>query len=387
MGTVTAARAAQWVAAFDASGVHRASTPGDYASGDWLAGQASLAGAAVVRAAVRLDRTCVDEAYLECEGRRVDGLPMFDCPTTAAAGVAGRLVPCGEPGEIGFIELPPGAAGIKGREFEVMRRASKHVAIVVATRVTGESLAPINAQHFEAPFGPPVLQVAGRHHEWLAQAARRKAQATVVACHHRERADSFNVLARVDGHGGAAPVAVVTPRTGWWESTAERGGGLVAWLAVLHAAVDAGPALAGSVHAFATCGHELGHVGLEAALVHEAALVKRARRWLHLGANLGCGSSAALVLRAVESPDTDVMRALLVEEGYPGQAIEIQPIAAASGEGRDIVAHGGRVLSLIGTNAHFHAASDRWPGNVDAGHVAAIARAAARWVMLHAGRA
>jgi hypothetical protein len=32
------------------------------------------------------------------------------------------------------------------------------------------------------------------------------------------------------------PIAVVTPRTGWWESTAERAGGMVAWLAALHAA-------------------------------------------------------------------------------------------------------------------------------------------------------
>jgi hypothetical protein len=382
----TASRAARLVAAFDATGLHRASTPGDRASGDWLADEASRIGAAVARAAVRLDRTIVDEAFVTCHGRRIDGLPMFDAPSTTGDGIRGTLVPCGGDGEIGFLELPPGAAAIKGREFEALRRAARHAAIVVATRVTGESLAPINAQYFDEPFGPPVLQVAGRHHAWLGEMAAAGRSATFVAQQHRERADSFNVEARVAGRPDAAPLAIVTPRTGWWESTAERAGGIVGWLAAIEAAQALGDRLQRSVHAFATCGHELGHVGLDAVLRAEAALLRDATRWLHLGANLGCGSSAKLVLRAVEAGDTDAMQALLVEEGYPAEAIEVQPIAQASGEGHDIVHHGGRVLSLIGTNAHFHAASDRWPGNVDAGMVAAIARAVARWVTLQAGR-
>jgi len=43
------------------------------------------------------------------------------------------------------------------------------------------------------------------------------------------------------------------------------------------------------------------------------------------------------------------------------------------------------VLSLAGANAHFHAASDRWPANVSAANVAAIARAVGKWVEQQAG--
>jgi hypothetical protein len=80
------------------------------------------------------------------------------------------------------------------------------------------------------------------------------------------------------------------------------------------------------------------------------------------------------------------MRELLRDEGYPDESIRVQPISSVSGEGRDLTEHGAQVLSMAGANAHFHAASDRWPGNVNAAGTAAIARAVARWTSLTAGK-
>jgi len=368
----TADRVAQLVAAFDASGVHRASTPGDAASGAWLCEEAARAGARVSRMAVALARTDVTSAFLECGGLRIDGLPMFDAPP--AAQVRGRLVPCGEAGEIGYLEMPPNAASIKGQPLEGIRRETRHAALVVATRVTGESLAPINAQFFPGTLGPPVLLVAGMQHAFLAGQAKAGAAATFAADYGRVPAHSFNVVAEVEG-GEPAPVAVVTPRTGWWESTAERAGGLVAWLAAIEAAASARRSLRG----YATCGHELGHVGLAAIVAHDETLVREARCWLHLGANLGCASIATLFVRASDPAEGDAMRDLLAAQGYPQEHIRVEPSTKLSGEGWDLANHGARVLSLAGANAHFHAASDRWPGNVDAGAIAAIARAVADW--------
>lgn len=297
--------------------------------------------------------------------------------------------------------------------LEEIRRTTRHKALVIATRVTGESLAPINAQFFEEPFGPPVLLVAGMHHEMLTKRAKARTQVTFVSTHHRDPARSYNVVARAvpgarpraalaDAAGALpallqpdapapvraengdtrAPLVLLTPRTSWWESTAERAGGLVAWLAGVStaAALNKGNHLGGPVHAFATCGHELGHVGLHALLAQEVALLEEAGPWLHLGANLGCASNQTMMLRASDDADSTHMRQLLVSEGYPAELIRIEPITVVSGEGRDVVDHGGKVLSLAGSNAHFHAASDRWPGNVSAGNIAAISRAVARWV-------
>jgi len=90
------------------------------------------------------------------------------------------------------------------------------------------------------------------------------------------------------------------------------------------------------------------------------------------------------MLRAVDAADAEVMRDLLLAEGYPAQHIHVESIGKISGEGHDLHHLGAKVLSLAGSNLHFHAASDRWPGNVNAAGIAAIARAPARWIERHA---
>ncbi len=388
MSSFTAADTARLVAAFDSSGIHRIGTPGDFASGEFLAAEAAAAGGTVARMPVAVNRTLVDEAFLECEGLRIDGLPMFDSPPTSANGVAGTLVANEGAGAIGYLDLPPNSASIKHMRFEKLRRASTHAALVVATRVTGESLAPINAQYYDQPFGPPVLLVAGANHESLGAWTQRAASARLTCVHRREAVESYNVEAVVSGDGKGPALYVVTPRTGWWESTAERAGGLVAWIAAVAAAAELKSAskLRCDVRTYATCGHELGHLGLSALLERETAIAGSDKPVLHLGANLGCASNPALFLRAADPAQSTLMRDLLVSEGYPAGNIRVESIDVVSGEGRDLTEHGARVLSMAGANAHFHAASDRWPGNVSAANTAAIARAVARWVALSAGR-
>ncbi len=381
----TRAWAAQLVAAFDASGIHRVGTPGDLASGAWFEAETAKSGAAVSRVPVPIQRMVVDEAYVECTGLRIDGLPMFDSPP--APGISGKLCTNDGTGDIAFAEFPPNAASIKGQPLEQLRRGTRHAALVVATRVTGDSLAPINAQYYNTPFGPPVLLVAGMHHAFLAQHAGNGTPATLVSAHHRVAAASFNIAAHTASGSHAAPIAVVTPRTGWWESTAERAGGMVAWLAALYAAdaLKRSGTLKRDVQAWATCGHELGHLGLQTLTQQQAALVTGAKYWLHLGANLGGAGNLAMMIRAADTADSEAMRDLLISEGYPAQHILVEPISKISGEGHDLTHLGGKVLSLAGSNLHFHAASDRWPGNVNAAGIASISRAVARWITIQAG--
>ena len=377
--------AARQVAAFDASGIHRVGTAGDFASGAWFEHEAAAPGVSVTRMAVPLQHTVIDEACIECAGLRIDGLPMFDSPP--ATKIAGALCASGAQGAIGYAEFAPNAASIKGQPLEQLRRSTAQAALVVATRVSGDSLAPINAQYYNQPFGPPVLLVAGMHHAFLAEHAALRTPVEFVCTHHRVNSTSFNIAATVAGATEAPPVAIVTPRTGWWESTAERAGGMVAWLAAVHAAGALRQAgrLQRSVHAWATCGHELGHLGLQTLTELQAPLVRGARYWLHLGANLGGAGNLTLMIRAANTADAAAMRDLLVAEGYPAQHVQVEPISRISGEGHDLTHLGARVLSLAGSNLHFHAASDRWPGNVNAAGIAAIARAVARWVEQQAG--
>ncbi len=390
MRSIDAAWVAKRVEDFDATGIHRQCTPGDFASGAWFESEAAKTGATVSRMRVPTHSTLVDAAYVACDGQRVEGLPMFDAPS--CEGVSGALCRVGEDGDIGLAEFPSNAASIKGQPLEQLRRTTHHKALIIATKVTGDSLAPINAQFFNTLIGPPVLLVPGAQFKALAQQAARHAHAHVVSRYRREAMDSYNIEARVVANSGTAPnetprelpLAVVTPRTGWWESTAERAGGMVAWLAALEAAaqLQRNAQLKRNVLAWATCGHELGHIGLQELTRLNMTTVTDAQYWLHLGANLGGAGNLTMMVRATIKADAEAMRDLLVAEGYPAQHILVEPDSKLSGEGHDLHQLGAKVLSLAGSNLHFHAASDRWPGNVNVAGVVSISRAVARWVAL-----
>ena len=71
------------------------------------------------------------------------------------------------------------------------------------------------------------------------------------------------------------------------------------------------------------------------------------------------------------------MAARLAAAGYPAEALEVVTGGKANGEAHEVVARGGRYLSLIGKNPWFHAPEDRWPVSVDCARAAAIAGAVA----------
>ena len=370
--------AARLIATYDGFGLRRAGTSGDRLAAQWLLGHLQRAGVEAATRDIPMAVRNVQSAYLEGQdasgvGWRIDGLPLFDAPDTDGVlhGVLGT--------DIALIEMEPGAASIKGQPLEAQRRSSTARAIIIATRGAGGSLAPINAQYYDAPFGPPILQVAGAAFAALSARAQRGDSARIIISTESTPGASTNVEAC--GSLTLPDIVLTTPRTSWGESTAERVGGIVAWLAAFRYAAGARrqsrslPTMRG----FATCGHELGHIGLNDVFAQHHALLTQARLWLHLGANLGCASDTRLTVRASDPQWALAMRDDLVTEGYDSTAIVIEPIERAQGEGRDLLLQGARVLSLIGANAHFHAPSDRWPGNVDARAVAVIARAVCRW--------
>ena len=87
------ARAIAWLTAWDSQGVHRTATVGDEAGAHWLIREASSLGAAPAVETFALDRLDPIDAYLEFDGTRVPGVPVFDAPATAADDVVGILGP------------------------------------------------------------------------------------------------------------------------------------------------------------------------------------------------------------------------------------------------------------------------------------------------------
>lgn len=366
------ALAANFFADYDSFGVRRAGSTGDLESAAWLAGQ--VACVPVLQSVfqdVRFRRFLPGESSLRADGHpQVEGLALFDGGLTDAQGITGRIGPLGSDAEIGFAVMEPAMASLPDNAFAQARADSRHRAIVIALTTREGGLAPLNAHDSDRPFGPPVLQIAGRDAPGVAALSERAAQVTVTATGRNETAGSRNLRVELGGEG--PPLLLLTPRTSWWTSTAERAGGVYAWVQGLHA-LAASPSRRRAVVGLATCGHELGHLGAHHAFAREPQLASESALVLHLGANLGTATAPALTVRSNVDGLADRMSNLLIQAGYPADAIRALSGGKANGEAHEIERRGGRYLSLIGSNPWFHAPEDRWPLSIDLDRACAIA--------------
>jgi hypothetical protein len=363
------------IRAFDEQGFHRTGTVVDRRSGVWLANEVRQIGLEPVLEEFSLSRVDPLHASLEVNGRKIEGLPLFDGGFTDAAGVVGKLGNLNSDAAIGLTQIPPNAAqtGALGDA----RRQDKHEAIVVITRGRRPGFCPSNADSFLHPFGPPVLQVASDEAPFLGDCARQGAKAVLTAHAERLQAKAFNVTTVVPGTDKSlAPLVVMTPRSGWWSCASERGGGVACWLEILRTIRAARAAR--DVLFVASSGHELGHLGLDAFIDRRAGLVPAAKAWIHLGANIGAAYGPGNNLQAsddeMESAMTEAMTktALAIDGRLPRDA-------APRGEAENIHRGGGRYISIIGNNDLFHNASDRGADAVD---VKIIERCAAAFGMV-----
>ena len=364
-------RAATWLRAWDGQGTHRTGTDGDAAGAAWLAEEARALGAEAAVEEFGIDRLDPVETFLEIAGTRIDGVPVFDAPPTDAAGLSGSL---GR--EIAAAELSPRA--VYSGDFQRLRRAGGHRALVVVCQGEAPGLGLINAEDFRHPYGAPALHVSSEARDRVLAAAREGAPARLVSHSRREPARAVNIVVVLKGReAGRPPLVVMTPRSSWWQSTAERGGGLVCWLESLRALLAQPPAR--DVVLTANSGHELNHLGLDDFVARRPGWdVAGGAEWVHYGANIGAyGGWLSLV------SNTDDLRRLglaaLTDAGQPPDDMP-PPTLVPSGETRDIHKAGGRYLTLVGTNPLFHLPQDRWPHAVDVPAIARIAAASAAMV-------
>jgi hypothetical protein len=372
-------RAIAWLTAWDAQGIHRTATPPDQAGADWLIREADGFGAAPAVERFALDRLDPIDAYLEFDGARIPGVPVFDAPATGGDGVTGTLGPIEAQTSIAVAELSP--RGIYTKDYEELRRNPAHQGLVIVCKGANPGLGLLNAEQFRDPYGAPAIHVSSEARNEVLAAAARGASARLVAASRRTRADACNVIVKISGQDRAGtPVVVMTPRSSWWQSTAERGGGLVCWLESLRAIIASPPRC--DVIFTANTGHELDHLGLDDFMARrpgwERPVAEGGAVWVHYGANIGAVGGEL----SIQSTSDD-LRALaateLTQVGQPPDHIAPKTLVP-TGETRDIHRAGGCYLTLVGSNPLFHLPQDRWPHAVDASMVARVAAAAARLV-------
>ena len=370
------ARAAAWLKAWDSQPDHRTATAGDEAGAAWLEREAAALGVSVSSETFRLERVDPKAAWVEVDGERIAGEILFDGLTTGPDGLRAKA---GDgAGGIAVLPLPPSV--VYGADFARMRRASKHAAQIIVTLGGAPGLAPLNAENFREPFGPPAVQVSSVQRERLVAAMARQAELRVVAHAVRTPAEARNVVVTVRGRDPTRPpIVVMTPRSSWWVSTSERGGGLVCWLETLRALKAAPPAC--DVIFAANSGHEIDHLGLDDFVARRPGWETRAT-WVHYGASIGAKGS-----RLVIQSNQDDLR-LLAVECLVAAGREPHSVApkeqVPTGETRDIHLAGGRYLTVGAppiSNAWFHLPQDRWPEAVDVAAIAGVAQGVAAAVV------
>ncbi len=377
------ARAAGWLRAWDSQGTHRTATAGDEAGAEWLAAEARAIGATIAFEPFPVSRIDVDIASVEIEGERIAGEKMFDSPDTPDGRVM-ALASAGpgldNPGQadVHVLELPPTA--VYSPEFTRFRRETISKALVVITKGESPGLALLNAESFIAPFGPPILLVSSTEGAKIIAAARRGAALRVSVRSRRTPTQARNVVVTIAGRDRSRPpLVVMTPRSSWWQSTSERGGGLVCWLEALRALRANPPGR--DVVLTANSGHELGHTGLDAFLAGRPGWDKPGRAsWIHYGANIGAAGGQLFI-----QSNADDLRALFAAElGRAGRAADrlAEKTVVPNGETRDIHKAGGHYLTLVGSNRLFHLPQDRFPDSVDVQRIAQIAAGSAKSVMV-----
>ena len=363
-----ASRVASAIEEYDRQGIHRTASDVDNRSGQWLLDRAWAAGADARLEPSPINRVDVHAAYVEAEGRRAEGLPLFDSTFTDAAGIVGRVAPPEYGHPVALVVLDGAGISSEGRAIDALRRSNTHRAVVAVTNGAHPGLSPSNALAFANPYGVPVLQVDTDDHLWLRDLTARGVEIRLVSHATRTPAEASNVIATVAGREPRlAPIVVMTPRSGWWRCASERGGGIACWLEALRGAAAARPSR--TVLAVASSGHELGHFGLDAFLDTRRDLVKGAAAWIHLGANIGAARGVPRLQASDDRIEAQTLEALT----RIGAEVK-QRVARGTrpgGEARNIHDGGGRYVSLLGSGPFFHNVADRWPGAVD---VAAVSR-------------
>jgi hypothetical protein len=355
-------RAATWLRAWDSQGHHRTGTAGDHAGADWLTAEAMALGATTVQEIFVLHRLDPQDAYLEVDGTRIPGVPVFDAPATS--GITGILG-----AEIAVATLGPGA--VYTGEYRRLRQNAAHTGLVIQCAGAHPGLGLLNAEQFAAPYGAPAIHVAapvpiGRMGRLVSESVRIRTEAR-------------NVVVALKGRDPSRPpVVVMTPRSSWWQSTAERGGGIVCWLETLRALLASPPVC--DVILTANSGHELGHLGLGDFVARRPEWDRPdGAIWVHYGANIGAGGG----ILSVVSPDDELragMRDALTLAGQPPDIMAPKTLVP-SGETRDIHRAGGRYVTLVGTNPWFHLPDDRYPSTVDVPAIVRMAEGAAQFVV------
>ena len=349
------------IRSWDVEHEHRTGTDGDRRTSEMLVNRLAKVDASPQIVEHTFDRRLPIECYVEVDADRIEGIPLFDGDVTQSV-VTATLSDVSASEGIGVGVLAANGGDLGNREFLSFRVGSKHKALIGVSRNTKPGIAMLNADSYTKPFGVPVLLVDGAHEKRIREVVARRGSATLNVGFESERTVATNVEVTIRGlRQEFPPLVVMTPKSSWWTSTAERCGGIACWLACIRDLAAQQPKR--TVLFTANTGHELGHIGLDHFLDQHPDLANGAHAWVHLGANFAAKGSNTRIQYSNEKLQVRLRRQL--DKYQVAIAGEVDGSTRPGGEARNIFDAGGNYVSILGSNSLFHHPDDRMATNVD----------------------
>ena len=249
------------IRSYEEMGDHRTGRDADNAATAWMVDELASVGVHAEPQEWTFPQVDWDDASVRINGTSVPGVPLFDGALTS---VSGNLA---EPGSSGIVV----SAIAHGDGTQFSQAMYRHLtelreggaaAVVLVMGDPDGNHAIRNAERPLDPLDLAVLQVAPNDAAPLLEGAANAQAAQLSIEGWRKTKTAANVVATVPGTDpAAAPVTLMTPKSGWFTCAAERGGGIAIWMEVA-GRVAAEPGRR-SLNIVASSGHELHHLGLE----------------------------------------------------------------------------------------------------------------------------
>ena len=348
---------------WDSIELHRTGTKGDEQTAFWLADEIKKCDLQPQLDSFSFTKRTPGKCEVTNGTFKAKGLPMFDGGSTSSKGITEVSGSLNEKNVIAVTKYSSSTMDEASLRLNEARKEGKHLAIVAIADVAPNApgLAVLNAESYRKPFGPPVLQVATKEQDWLLNLNKNE-ELTVFVQLTDEKSEALNIQTKIEGKDKSlSPLVIMTPKSGWWTCTSERGGGIAIWLNAMRYFAQNKPNR--NVIFTANTGHELSHIGLDHFLENNPSLVKEAHAWVHLGANFAAKKGNVLW----QASNKDYMNIGIEELASKGlDEVQAWPISSRPlGEARNIYDGGGQYISLLGSNSLFHHPEDRWPEAID----------------------
>ena len=353
------------IRAYEEMGIHRTGREADNATTMWMMEELGKVGVDADWQTFRFPRVEIHDASVRFGGWDIPGVPIYDTAWTDHSGVTGPMRRDNGPGivvwEFAADDQDRMAAGIY-TSFELARTDGADGIILIMGDPEGKPVLR-NAERPKDPIDLPVLQIAPLDAGPILDAigTQEGDRATLIVDGGRVDAPAHNVVASIPGvDPDAAPVVLMTPKSGWYTCAAERATGIAAWIEVA-GRIAANPGRR-TLNMVASSGHELHHLGLEHYIEELGEATHDVHAWMHLGASIAARNGTP---RYAASDDEyfDVATDALRSQGVERQAFPVGN--AGFGEARNIGEIGGRFVSFLGGHPYFHSPQDTFDRCVD----------------------